>query len=489
MRTLIFCTSYASSPAIWHRRYRTWVDAISSGGLSWAQILIVDDGSVELPDWPDLCIVNEGDPIPPQQPLVLYHFGTRLGRISDYDFPGWFRSFAFAGRYGVEAGFEKVIHIESDAFLISSRASDYVNHLYNGWTVFWCPRHKFAECGIQVIAGPELGELAKFCNRQNAEFIHDNIERQIPFTFVEHNINGDRYHESLSYIPHDADFSTQTALLSRPKQLHLWWLAGHGLNSSQELAALYLHQDYGDKPMRHVGVNYLLFLRECNRSLKPRNYFEIGTKEGSSVSQFDCDAVCVDPDFLIGVDVLHARKRGFFFQQTSDSFFLENDLRALLKSDLDFAFLDGLHLYEYLLRDFVNVERFCHQRSIVVLHDCLPSNERMAERTLRRDEDESEETRDYWTGDVWKLLLVLAKYRKDLKIYYVDCPPTGIVLVTNLSTKESNLRLNYDRIVEEFRDVQLSEFGLAQLWRLFPTLNSNALLQQPLDFATLFSPY
>ena len=72
---------------------------------------------------------------------MLYHFRERLGRKAVFDFPGWYRSFTFAGRYAYAHGFEKVIHIKINSFLIGSRVQRYFNEVTSGWTALWCPRY------------------------------------------------------------------------------------------------------------------------------------------------------------------------------------------------------------------------------------------------------------------------------------------------------------------------------------------------------------
>ena len=41
-----------------------------------------------------------------------------------------------------------------------------------------------------------------------------------------------------------------------------------------------------------------------------------------------------------------------------------------------------MHLYEFALRDFMNIEAHCRPESLVVLHDCLPVDSYMARRAL-----------------------------------------------------------------------------------------------------------
>ena len=46
---------------------------------------------------------------------------------------------------------------------------------------------------------------------------------------------------------------------------------------------------------------------------------------------------------------------------------------------MELAFIDGLHLFEQVLRDFINVERHSSPSTVVLLHDCLPLDEATAQ--------------------------------------------------------------------------------------------------------------
>lgn len=47
-----------------------------------------------------------------------------------------------------------------------------------------------------------------------------------------------------------------------------------------------------------------------------------------------------------------------------------------------------MHCFEFLLRDKFNTERFCHQISVMLIHDRLPLNVRMTNREFVLDETE-----------------------------------------------------------------------------------------------------
>jgi len=239
--------------------------------------------------------------------------------------------------------------------------------------------------------------------------------------------------------------------------------------------------------LKHTGVEYLDFMATLSLNLSCRSYFEIGTDTGNSLKAFRCDAVCIDPHFRVSQDVLEGRRRAHFFQMTSDEFFEHYDLKTYLPRGIDVALLDGLHHAEVLLREFINTERFCHDRSVILLHDCLPLNERMAERAQRVDETEDPATRYWWTGDVWRLLPILRKYRPDLRVQQFDCPPTGLIACARLDPYSRVLSEQYQSILDEFGKSSLSDFGFGRLWNLFPTIDTAKLTGEPSDLpAVLF---
>lgn len=227
------------------------------------------------------------------------------------------------------------------------------------------------------------------------------------------------------------------------------------------------------------GINYFQFLNLLSKNLQPKTYFEIGTQNGYSLSQIDCDAVCVDPQFQISSNVWNSRKQTHLFQMTSDEFFRNtNFISTLWPQGIDLAFLDGLHRFEALLKDFFNTEKLCHSQSVILLHDCLPTSTAQLPRWS--------DTGINWTGDVWKLLPILKKYRPDLRVHLLDCPPTGLVSITNLNPKSTVLQDNYYKIVDEFAQLDLDDQGIVSLRNVYPMIHSEEFVNIRSDWNLLF---
>ena len=220
--------------------------------------------------------------------------------------------------------------------------------------------------------------------------------------------------------------------------------------------------------LQATGLPYLDVLAALHVGLAPEWYLEIGTQKGRSIERARGRTIAIDPEFRIATGVPGALPELHLFQQTSDEFFAAGFLRRN-GICLDLAFLDGMHLFEYLLRDFINCERHAAPGAVFAMHDCMPWNSNMAERDRLLTEGRP------WAGDVWKLLPILRAFRPELKVIVADCAPTGLVLVAGLDSASSALADSYEAIVAEMTPVTLTGYGPERLFAEFPFVDSGAL--------------
>ncbi|HEX6460192.1 MAG TPA: class I SAM-dependent methyltransferase [Thermoleophilaceae bacterium] len=193
---------------------------------------------------------------------------------------------------------------------------------------------------------------------------------------------------------------------------------------------------------RLPGPAYYNVLRWIHRILEPANYVEIGVHKGVSLVQA-CDGtptIGIDPAPDVDREVPDAT----IYELTSDDFFARHDLNALLGGPVELAFIDGLHLFEQVLRDFVNLERHSAPDAVILLHDCVPLDETTASR---------ERTTDFYSGDVWKATLALRRARPDLDMAIVPTAPTGLCLVRGLDASGEQLERELPAIVDSYMDL------------------------------------
>ena len=189
------------------------------------------------------------------------------------------------------------------------------------------------------------------------------------------------------------------------------------------------------------GEDYFRVLGRIHRHLRPRTYLEIGVSRGESLA-------CVLPGTLtLGIDPAPnlgkpppANVR--IYRETSDDFFAKYSARAELGGQpVELAFIDGMHHFEYALRDFINVERACSRGSVILMHDCYPLDERTAQR---------EQVTGFWSGDIWRLLLLLRTHRPDLTVRTIATPPTGLGIVLNPDPTSRVLAERLDELIAEY---------------------------------------
>jgi hypothetical protein len=209
---------------------------------------------------------------------------------------------------------------------------------------------------------------------------------------------------------------------------------------------------YDSLPLtQHQGRAYRECLSEIHAALAPKTYFEIGTLNGDTLALSSCPSIAVDPGFRLKDGFPGKMPELHLFQQESDRFFGRHDPARILGRPLDFAFLDGMHQLEFLLRDFMHTERSSHRGGIIVMHDCVPLDMPMARREMHDEAESAKSVRPkWWAGDVWKILPILMSLRPDLVLLAFDAPPTGLIVIGNLDPKSRVLTEHYTRVVDQY---------------------------------------
>ena len=199
-----------------------------------------------------------------------------------------------------------------------------------------------------------------------------------------------------------------------------------------------------------AGPNYIRFCEVMHSVLRPKTYLELGAGRGDTLRLAKCRSISVDPAFTIAMDVLADKPSCFMFRQDSDEFFRDADPTQLLGGTVDLAFLDGPRLFERLLREFAATERHCRRDSVILLHDCIPTDTHIARRSLADDRLAAQSAHPtWWAGDVWKAAALILRYRPDLRVYAFNTPPTGLIAVTNLDPTSTLLDDHYFSLVRE----------------------------------------
>jgi hypothetical protein len=184
----------------------------------------------------------------------------------------------------------------------------------------------------------------------------------------------------------------------------------------------------------------VFYLRALHQRLAPRTYLEIGVASGHSLALSGCPSIGIDPAFNVEEQLIAPTS---LLRCTSDEYFaaLPAENRTPFgELPIDLAYIDGMHHFEYALRDFIALERYCSPSSVIAFDDVLPRNV---------DEAARETDRFPWTGDVFRIQFALAVHRPDLRLVCVNTEPSGTLLVANLDPHNTTLAQNIDEIVRE----------------------------------------
>jgi Methyltransferase domain len=165
---------------------------------------------------------------------------------------------------------------------------------------------------------------------------------------------------------------------------------------------------------RFPGAAYYEVLRWIHEELRPAVYVEIGVLHGESLR------LAIPPTVALGIDPepcanIEWRAQTTVIPSTSREFFACSDLPPI-----DLAFIDGSHLFEEVIADLLDLERYARPESVILMHDTIPLDEETSARTR---------TTEFYTGDVWKVVPFLRRYRPELDIVTVKTAPTGLTMI------------------------------------------------------------
>ena len=173
-------------------------------------------------------------------------------------------------------------------------------------------------------------------------------------------------------------------------------------------------------------------LEMLHQQTRPRTYLEIGIRTGNSMALSRTRSIGVDPLFKIDKPI-HCDVQ--LIKSTSDDFFArDNALSHFGGVPVDLAFIDGMHLSEFALRDFINIEPFMADTGVIVIDDVLPRNGLEAARDRKTEP---------WTGDVYKVIEILRRRRPDLVVLLINTAPTGTAVVVGVDQASAVLKDAY----------------------------------------------
>jgi len=202
---------------------------------------------------------------------------------------------------------------------------------------------------------------------------------------------------------------------------------------------------------RYEVIQYLIDTKKYKR------YLEIGVYRGEVFFQVKASRkYAVDTSFCFPVRTRYkmmwknaSNIMAKYICKSSDAFFQQNAPGLFLKNKIDIFFIDGMHEYEYALRDIQNALRYLDEGGVIVVHDCNPLTEGA---TISFKEWEANNYTGLWNGDVWKAVVHLRSLRDDINFFTLDTDH-GLGIVVK-GTPEYKLDLS----PEQIKNLTYSEF-------------------------------
>ncbi|ROL60861.1 class I SAM-dependent methyltransferase, partial [Bacteroidetes/Chlorobi group bacterium ChocPot_Mid] len=410
----LFATGYISDVSHFDR-YINWIKYYWSKKdlLGTRNLVIIDDGSdikkiSKLKNYvSELAIpfeIYNAEELPDSliEGINWIRFNKHLGRINLYTNPGWWRSFSFASVLLEKYNYDKVIHLESDTFIISVKLFKFIYEDKSGWTTLWSNYCKFPETCVQIIQkknikplryvydNPSLWSKAKTNSWFIAEFV-------LPFTNIVKSFVGDRYGEDwCPEIPANADYAANMGTLTdmgdpekrvQPKIKYLMQILNlndnnNGHNNSNKKIIEDKFDDIWEKcklyNIEQKKEEFVPLLKILDKMPKKINALEIGFCDGGTSRGF-----CEIFDNVYSIDISNPHKTwGMLMEEKSNWHCFSADSHSqetyeMIKSlglRFNFIFIDGDHTEEGVKKDFEMYKDFLEDDGIIAFHDILDTN-------------------------------------------------------------------------------------------------------------------
>jgi hypothetical protein len=210
MKTLLFCTSHLKEREEYLKRYEKWAGYYLD--LDWEDktLFMIDDCSDASLVNTNLFNIIKSSELPEESALStnkvnFVHFEEKAPCHKDgqaANSAGWWRGYLSIVDIAKKYDFERIIHVESDLYLISKNIRDFIEgRMTDGWHSFLCRKYNWPESSLQVInkdkyeAFEELRSDLEELGLENIDASRGPAELLLPFTRITKGFNGSRYGE------------------------------------------------------------------------------------------------------------------------------------------------------------------------------------------------------------------------------------------------------------------------------------------------------
>ncbi|SRR5258706_4657068 len=196
-------------------------------------------------------------------------------------------------------------------------------------------------------------------------------------------------------------------------------------------------------------MDRITLVNELMTKKKLKNYLEIGVFNGRVFFRVKSTfKIAVDPSFAFDA----IRKLGKLFinpynlfnryiEKKSDDFFAQDAPRLFANRQCNLSLIDGMHEYDFALRDVENTLKYLSDDGVIIMHDCNPVTK---DEACTFEEWKAKDFKGQWNGDVWKTIMHLRTFRNDINVFVLDCDQ-GLGVITK-QKPERHLAFSQDDI-------------------------------------------
>lgn len=128
----------------------------------------------------------------------IYRFEEFLPRTGIWEYPYCWRGLSYLKNIIKDNNVKKVIFLDTDFYILTSKLANHVKNLNKGWESFFCNKYKFPEAAIHILCEDNIDKLLNFPIPSSIYYNNQHMEWLLPFTKINKNeFVGDRYGEGL----------------------------------------------------------------------------------------------------------------------------------------------------------------------------------------------------------------------------------------------------------------------------------------------------
>lgn len=147
-------------------------------------------------------------------PVQIHKFHQHLARGGTFNMPYVWRALHHI-RDLIAEGYQKIICIDSDAFVLTKKLANHIRDTNTGWEALWCAKYGFPEAACHWISEDQFSFFLGYTSVPWERMNNLVMENSLPFTKVNKDFVSDRFGENFCEQTEIMDFYGQSNLKTK----------------------------------------------------------------------------------------------------------------------------------------------------------------------------------------------------------------------------------------------------------------------------------